>query len=235
MKKLLVLTLLAAGMLPAYAQTSIGIIAGYNLNNQHIPHLETAYTDLNKKSSTLSWRAGVITEHHLAGKFFLQPQLILNNKGANYIATNPVNDYHAETKRRMLYLELQANALFKQPVGKGSFFAGAGPYIGRGIEGRDKTKGSQRAPNLFEFDAYYVIKYKSKIPTSEPNYSEAGVAYAKPIDAGVNFQVGYEFRKGLFFNAVYSLGLANIGYSKEYPVRNRYFGLSVGYYLKRFS
>jgi len=235
MKKLLLLTLLAAGMLPAYSQTSIGIIAGYNLNNQRIPNLEESGGDLSKNGSVLSWRAGIVTEHHLAGKFFLQPQLILNNKGAKYTAEIPATTYYADTRRRLLYLELQANALFKQPVRKGTFFAGAGPYIGRGIEGRDKTKGYQTYPNLFKFDAYYVIKYRNKIPSGEPNYSEAGVAYAKPIDAGVNFQAGYECKNGLFFNAVYSLGLANIGYAKEYPIRNRYIGLSVGYYFKRMG
>lgn len=234
-KKVLLLVLLTAGLLPVYAQTSIGIIAGGNLNRQYSKE-DTGNPNFYEESqSTSSWRAGVVTEHHLAGKFFLQPQLLLNNKGQKNTFVDRTSTLRQENRKRLLYLELQANVLFKQKIGKDAIFIGAGPYFGRGIDGIVATKGSNSEPTPVRFDNYYVVKYRNDIPDQGPNATPGNVIYTKPIDAGISFQLGYACKNGLFFNGVYSLGLTNTAYSKDYPTRNRYIGLSIGYYFKRMG
>ncbi|PWV46613.1 hypothetical protein [Chitinophaga sp. S165] len=231
MKKILLLALLFVSMLPTYAQTSIGIIGGYNRTEVHFSNsYSVGYLD---KSSASLWRAGLIADHHLWKKIYLQPQLLLNAKGENSKAfddTRPGYVYFNESISRLLYLELQSNFIFKQQWGKGSFFAGAGPYIGRGIKGRDYDKGYVIIDNQkSDFDTKTDIIFSSK------QGEENKAAYQKPYDAGLSFQAGYELQNGLFFNAVYSLGLSNLGYDSEVKVKNNYFGLSVGYFFKKFN
>ncbi|MCF6402840.1 PorT family protein [Chitinophaga filiformis] len=231
MKNFILLALLAICTAPAFAQTSIGIIGGYNhasLRSRN--NTKASGLDVNPYAG---WRAGIITDHHLFGKFHLQPQLLLNTKGHNIDVTSSdaVQYSFVYARRRFTYLELQTSLLFKQQTGAGKIFAGAGPYIGRGISGKDRYDEEWNGRRISN---YYPIKYRDK----EPIGAEAdGVTYLKPYDIGVNFQAGYELKNGLFFNAVYSLGLNHIfhGHSSGNIDKNTYFGLSVGYFFKKFS
>ncbi|PSL30914.1 outer membrane beta-barrel protein [Chitinophaga ginsengisoli] len=231
MKKLLLLALLAISMLPVYSQTSVGVIAGYNAGSRH-PQYQSP-VGISDYSPLSTWRAGLVADHHLWKKFYLQPQLLLNNKGEkeHYTDLRPV-DYTNKTSTRLLSLELQANFIFKQEWGKGKFFVGAGPYLGRGISGKCKYKGYNGVTGeRFYFDGSYPVKYKRKVETPDPT-----VLYQKPYDAGINFQAGYELKNGLFFNAVYSRGLNYQGYNTDgNRSKSTYWGVSVGYLLKKFS
>jgi len=232
MKKIVLLALLAISMLPVYSQTSVGVIAGYNLSGEY-PHekyqLGTWHYPLRQ-----GWRAGLIADHRLWKKFYLQPQLLLNAKGQkvdyHYYYSSSNGEVASKSITRTLYLELQANLIFKEPVGSGKLLVGAGPYLGRGIHGKFKIDSYADTDNGRYYSAgENPIKFRNKLG------SEAGVAYQKPYDAGINFQAGYEFKNGLLLNAVYSLGLTKLGYSNDIKPKNTYFGLSVGYFLKKFS
>jgi len=230
MKKIILLVLLAISIAPAYSQTSIGITGGYNhASLRRGDKIKASGLDVDAYSG---WKAGIIADHHLSGKFYLQPQLLLNTKGHNIaIADSSEIQYSFDhLRRRLTYLELQINLLFKQPAGAGKIFAGAGPYVGRGVSGNaryDKEENGQRMTTC------YTIKYRSK----EPVDPAGQVNYLKPYDTGINFLAGYELKNGLFFNAVYSMGLNRIFYNHYSGDinKNTYFGLSVGYFFKKFS
>ncbi|MCF6402841.1 PorT family protein [Chitinophaga filiformis] len=229
MKKILLLALLAISMLPVYSQTSVGVIGGYNLASLH-PKQKQMYGswDYDFKQG---WRAGLIADHRLWKKFHLQPQLLLNSKGykSRYYYNGPFA-FSSERILRMLYLELQANLLFKEPLGSGKLLIGAGPYLSRGIGGKLRARGFQvYSDGTTSYDQKFPIKFRKE------SGNDATVSYQKPYDAGLNFQTGYECKNGLFFNAVYSLGLTNYNYSKELKSKNTYFGLGVGYFLKKLS
>lgn len=230
MRKIVLLALLLTGLLPAYSQTSVGVIGGYNLATYHPRNY---YQYLSEPYSYRSaWRAGVIADHHLWKKFYLQPQLLLNSKGMQSDASHSENPpQELSTGTRLLYLELQANMIFKEQLGKGKFIIGAGPYLGRGIRARNTVKGyTEIDGERSYFNTKNVIKFRNIEPVN------GGPQYLKPYDAGINFQMGYECRNGLFFNAVYSLGLTNVEYNLAgYRPKNTYFGLSVGYFFKTFN
>jgi hypothetical protein len=233
MKKFLLLALLASSMLPVYSQTSVGIIGGYNLNSVYPKSkLEMAGYNVSSRSG---WRAGLVADKQLSKKFYLQPQLLLNEKGYNRaFASNEAPTYPSgEFKTRLLYLELQTNLLFKQQIRNGKFFAGAGPYIARGIGGTERSDGQYYDTNnkLQRFTDYYVIKYRNKIP----DYTYGKIAHVKPYDAGLSFLAGYELKNGLFFNVTYSMELNNRSYTKASESKNTYLGLTAGYFLKKFN
>jgi hypothetical protein len=233
MKKIILFIVLAISIAPVYAQTSVGVIGGYNLS---FVYPETNWTAWRYQVSEGSgWRAGVVADQHLWKNFYLQPQLIFNQKGHNYSYTSDAPSYdHYDYKRRLLYLELQANLLYKLQIGNGKLVLGAGPYIGRGISGRERIdiylndQGGQQ----YVLD-YNVIKYKNKYPPFDLYYSATNTTYVKSYDIGFNQLAGYELKNGLFFNITYSLGLNNTDYHvKSF---NGYLGITVGYFLKRFS
>jgi hypothetical protein len=232
MKKILLLSLLAISILPVFAQTSIGVIGGYNLAWRYPKNPQQAGTQ--DYSLKPRWRAGLITDHHLWKKLYLQPQLLLNTKGfhekASSIGAPGTFDYATERDLRVLYLEIQANFLLKERLGNGKLFLGAGPYLARGITGRSKAKGfSSLGGQRTDYDMQVPVKFSNEVVYNTPN------VYEKHYDAGLNFLAGYELKNGLFFNAVYSLGLTNLYYDDNYKSKNTYVGLSVGYFFKRFN
>lgn len=232
MKKFLLLALLAPSMLPVYSQTSVGVIAGYNAASQH-PQYQSP-VGINDFSIKSTWRAGIVADHHLWKKFYLQPQLLLNNKGekVKYTDLRPGIIYTAYANMRLLFLELQANFIFRQQWGKGKFFAGAGPYLGRGINGKYQFGGyTALSGEGRDFKGSNSVKFRRKQETNDPN-----AIYMKPYDAGLSFQAGYELKNGLFFNAVYSRGLTYQWYNSDGDKpKNTYWGISMGYSLKKFN
>ncbi|SHM77286.1 outer membrane beta-barrel protein [Chitinophaga sp. CF418] len=234
MKKIILLALLAVGIAPVHAQTSVGITGGYNLNSIR-PNSSIEAMGYNV-SSRSGWHAGLVADKRLWKKYYLQPQLLLNEKGYNYTyGMNEAPTYSFNKfKTRLLYLELQANLLFKQQTGNGKLFVGAGPYIARGISGLERWDGQSYNSNMgsvVRFTKYSVVNYRSKAP----DYAYGNITHIKPYDKGLNFLAGYELKNGLFFNVVYSLELNNRGYDNNYKNKNTYFGLTAGYFLKKFS
>lgn len=229
MKKIILFILLTIALAPTYAQTSLGVAAGYNSS---FVYPDTNWEPWNYKASYGNgWHAGLVADQHLWKNFYLQPQLLFNQKSYNYSTITDVYDTHYKYKRRLLYLELQAHLMFKPKIGNGRLLLGAGPYIGRGISGREKIAGFDQTGQQSSLD-YDIIKYKKR-PPFNTDYSELNVNYMKPYDIGINMLAGYEMKNGLFFNIIYSLGTNNTSYDaiKSY---NGYLGLTVGYFLKRF-
>jgi len=237
MKKIIPLVLLSLGVSSACAQINFGILAGLNNATQH--RNGDAY-----RKYRLLWHAGVVADIPLAGRFYLQPQLLASVKGSRSEAHNLDSTVYflisdASGKTRMLYLELPVNVLYKHTLGPGKLIVGGGPYVAYGLGGKTSSTLTYRSGEQVFSES--TIKFKNE---THPNDEELGkYTYYKPLDAGLNFIAGYELNNGLCFNVNYSLGLTNIEPSETIrtdgihiihgTTKNRYFGFSVGYFLRK--
>lgn len=241
MRKILLLALFNLGFLYTHAQTSFGITAGFGTSNIHIPDVDNADHKFNP-----AWRAGVMADIKLIGKFYLQPQLLISRKGSHdyYAIDGPAMTYLTKLheKTHLTYLELPVNVAFKFPLGSGKFIAGAGGYMAYGLGGKYKANAKIRATGE-NYESKRDVKFeKEPHPATETEYMQT--AYYRPIDLGLNFLAGYEFKNGLGVNFTYSPGLKNMStpevtigsstilYSKR---TNVYAGLSATYILKKHT
>ncbi|SFO21613.1 Outer membrane protein beta-barrel domain-containing protein [Chitinophaga sp. YR627] len=240
MRKILLLALFNLGFLYTHAQTSFGVTAGFGTSKIHIPD----YDDFDSKFNP-SWRAGVMADIKLIGKFYLQPQLLISTKGQHTYNEGAIGldmmptKIHAKT--HLTYLELPVNVVFKLPLGSGKLITGAGGYIAYGLGGNYKVTGKVRSTGA-DYEQKGDVKFEK-----DPHPTEADLGhttYYRPIDFGLNFLAGYEFKNGLGLNFTYSPGLKNmapppivIGPSTiMYDKRtNVYAGLSVTYVLKKHT
>ncbi len=240
MRKILLLALFNLGFLYTHAQTSFGITAGFGNTKIHFPDTDGFDYKFNP-----SWRAGIMADMKLTGKFYLQPQLLISKKGNhNYHGNNTelsaiLVDVHEKT--HLTYLELPVNLVFKLPLGRGRFITGVGGYIAYGLGGNYKATGKVRATGA-DYEYKKDVKFEN-----DPHPMEGDLGkndYYRPIDLGLNFLAGYEFNNGLGLNFTYSRGLKNmapptivIGPSTfTYAKRtNVYAGLSVTYMLKKHA
>lgn len=110
------------------------------------------------------------------------------------------------------------NGVLYLPLGEGSIFIGAGPYVAFGLFGKSEYETNFPVEDSYEEDAKFG------------NSEDDNVA---PIDMGLNFMLGYQLKSGLLFNAGYGLGLANTIPKDlrdgDVKSSNRVFSLSVGF------
>lgn len=217
------------------AQTRFGFTAGFGTTGTYFGKLPD---DADRKLKP-AYRAGVMADIHLAGKFYLQPQLLVSTKGTAIDYDYPL--LHIKYRSRLAYLELPVNVVYKHPLGKGKLIAGAGGFIGRGIKGKFNSEFTEKNTGKvtpYEFD----IKFKRRIEPKDFQSDGQG-SFANSIDAGLNVMAGYELKNGLAFNLLYSPGLANINPKEITPpageayspdkLRSSYIGISVSYLLPK--
>jgi len=115
------------------------------------------------------------------------------------------NALGADVKTRLHYLELPLNFMYKPEVGTGNLFIGLGPYFSYALGG--------------------------KVGDNDIDFGSDNALQTKRMDAGANFQVGYELPMGLNFGLHTDLGLVNINGAgnDDNRVKNTSFGVSVGY------
>ena len=223
-KHLLLLTAALSCGLFSYAQVSFGVKAGFSAAG-----MSSKYDNVLIQPSTKTlpaFHAGVIADISLSENFSLQPGLFYSAKGAKVEQIIPgIADEAVKvvSTAHLNYLELPVNFLYKHELGPGKIFAGAGPYLAYGINGKIKT--------VYDSDVFMDkdsdVKFKNK------QHDSANVAYVKPFDAGANFIAGYEFKMGLVFSVNYSLGLINTSPYDGETEKNHYLGISVGYLLHK--
>lgn len=205
MKKVLLsaAALLLAGA--SFAQVKFGITAGPSFSSY------TSKAGGDKETSKLitGLRAGVGVDLPLADEFYIQPSLLYVGKGGTVEGTVLNVDY----KTRIHYLELPINFMYKPEVGNGNLFIGLGPYFAYGLGGKFEAANAQGD------------KVSSDIEWGNDD------GQMKRLDAGANFQVGYEFPMGFNIGLHTDLGLTNNrgNGDSDNSSRNTSFGVSVGY------
>jgi hypothetical protein len=204
---------------PKSGRTSFGIRAGVNFTNINGKDIND-----NKLENDMltSFHVGVNAEIPLAPQFYFQPGLLFTKKGAK----NEVSlaNESVSSKISLSYIELPLNLMFKPLLGTGHLLLGFGPYVALGVGGK-YTLGMNG--NEITED----VKFQNSVSANDPN----NVVYIKPVDAGANLLLGYEFSNKLSFQLNAQLGLTNINpqydaiSNDNRSAKNTGFGLSAGY------
>lgn len=195
-------TLLMAGTHGQEQKSSAILRAGVNLANVSV----TGNGDIDDAKMLTSFQLGIIGDFRLASFLAIQPGLVFTGKGTKTQTGNQdeANFYRATTNP--YYLEIPVNLVFKTPTGPTKFFAGAGPYLGIGIAGKNKVNGSFLGTS---FSAEEKIDW-SNDDLSTTDYEEgAGFGIMKRFDYGLNGTVGVE-TDNVVISANYGLGLAKL-------------------------
>jgi len=199
--------------------TSFGIRAGVNFQNING---KDENDDKLKNDMLTGFNIGINAEIPVGVDFYFQPGLLYTIKGAkseDVIGGQPFN-----TTLKISYLELPLNFLYKPLLGTGHLILGFGPYVAFGIGGKATYEGG--GSGLTE-----KIKFQKTVQSSDPD----DVVYIRPMDAGANMLVGYEFGNRLSFQLNTQLGLTKINPEDEgasndkSSAKNTGFGFSLGF------
>lgn len=151
----------------------------------------------------LGFQAGLILNIPLSPSLELRPQLLYSGKGCTLTNANV-------SSVKINYLEVPFDVLYKIPTSNGQLMLGGGAYFGYALSG--------------------------KTGSSEMKIGSGQKDFAITTDFGLRASAWYDMSSGLTLNLFYNLGLANINPTVnviKYTLKNRTFGLGVGYYLSR--
>ncbi|WP_207514928.1 porin family protein [Longitalea luteola] len=195
----------------AQETTTFGLRAGVNFQN--INGKEFNGDDTENKLKT-GFHVGVNAEIPIASEFYLQPGVLFTTKGAKSKDDDDI-------KVNLSYIEVPINFLYKPALGTGKLLLGIGPYIAFAVGGKASDEDGEESD----------FKFKNEVSAAE--YLQD--PYARRIDAGGNFLVGYEFSNKFSAQLNAQLGMLKInpeieGVSNdETKYKNTGFGISLGY------
>lgn len=191
-------------LLTANAQNSRAILrGGINLANVSI----TENGRIDDAKMLTSFQVGFIGDINLAEFFALQPGLLVSGKGSKTQSGNETDANYFKATSNPIYIEVPLNLVFKAPMGADTkFFAGAGPYLGIGIAGKNKTEGKIFGAG---FSSEKNIEWSDDDPSTLDYEEGAGFGIMKRFDYGLNGTAGFE-TKNVVLSANYGLGLAKL-------------------------
>ncbi|MBO9731410.1 MAG: PorT family protein [Chitinophaga sp.] len=201
----------------AQQQVTFGLKAGFSIANFLLKDEGITKKRTDTKICP-AFQAGVIADIPLAEQLSLQPGLFFSQKGAviNDI-DNGLSNQKVKSKVRLNYLEFPVNFIYRYQAGNGKLFVGLGAYVAYGLSGTMKVSTDTGS---------IPVKFRDM-----PNWT-INALFVKPFDAGANFMIGYELKKGLLFNINYSLGLVNTDSYLEETQKQRYISVCIGYLFK---
>ena len=199
-------------------KTSFAILGGVNLQNLNG---KDNNGDKLTNDMIIGYHLGMNVQIPIVPEFYFQPGLLFSTKGAK-------NDYGSLTGTyKLSYIELPLNLVYKGYLGNGYVMVGFGPYAGYAIGGKSTLNDDN---TTYDKD----IIFKNEVDDGD----EYLAAYVKRFDAGGNIFAGYEMAGGIFFQLNAQFGMLKINpvdnriikvYSDQLSVKNRGFGLSLGY------
>ncbi len=187
-----------------YAQSGLTVKAGINLANVSV----TDNGRVDDANALTSFQVGVTGDVHLGGPMYLQPGIFYTGKGSKVQNGDPSSYPYYKATSNPKYIEVPLNVVFKAPIGgETKFFAGAGPYLGVGINGKNKVEGKNIIGVGFKSES--DIEFSDDDPTTL-NYEEgAGLGIVKRFDYGLNGIAGIEART-VVLSVGYGYGLAKL-------------------------
>ncbi|MGZ3839850.1 MAG: outer membrane beta-barrel protein [Flavisolibacter sp.] len=211
----------------AHAQSSARIQGGINLANVTV----TDNGRVDDANMLTSFQVGIVGDVHLASILYFQPGVLYTGKGSKVQKGTQGNNGYFKQTFNPRYLEIPANFLVKLPIGKDSrFFAGAGPYLGIGVGGKNKTEGQTLLGVQYSSDNN--IKFSNDDPTTLNEEEGAGFGIVRRFDYGLNGTVGLE-GKSLVLGVNYGLGLAKLqsgsNNSQDNNNKNRVLSMTLGF------
>ncbi|WP_080055500.1 porin family protein [Spirosoma aerolatum] len=157
-------------------------------------------------SNFIGFQAGIMVDKPIGKSGRFRPQLLYSSKGTKLV--NPTTN--ASLKFSVNYLEVPIDLLFKIPTSSGQLLLGGGLYSGYALSG--------------------------KVGSENATIGNSQTDTFTPIDFGLRASAWYDLPSGLTLNVFYSFGLSNTNPTisvNEPTVKNRAFGLGIGYFLSR--
>jgi len=159
---------------------------------------------------------GVVADIPIDEKFSVQPELLYFPAG--YFFDYSTEGFTSEYKGKLNYLSIPI--MGKYDV-KDGFYLEAGPYISYLLSATEDEES--------DFMEEYLIKSSKSVDKTDD---------FKSIDFGLGIGAGYEMESGLYFNARYIFGLADINnqemieykYYHSSQVNNYFFMMTIGYF-----
>jgi hypothetical protein len=230
-KKLLMvsgLVLLSLFISSVYAQKSSAIIRG-GVNFANVS--TNSDGDIDDAKTLTSFQVGIIGDLNIAPFFAIQPGILFTGKGTKTQSGNEGDANWYRATSNPYYIEVPVNLVFKTPTGAVKFFAGAGPYLGIGIGGKNKVRGAILGT---EFSSETNIDFSNDDPATLNEEEGAGFGIMKRFDYGLNGLAGIE-TKNIVISANYGLGLAKLqsgsNSGEDNNNKHRVFSLNLGFKL----
>lgn len=203
MKKGLIIAVLAVfGLTNVNAQDiSFGVKAGVNFANLG--------GDVENGDMITGLHVGVLAEFMLTEKFGIQPELLYSLQGSTSerSAESMGVSLNYDYTLKLDYINIPIMAKYYITDG---FSVMAGPQIGF----------------LVSANREYEISGDGQNESGEEDIKD----YVSSVDYGLGIGAGYQLGSGLFFNARYNLGLANINDADDSEeIHNNVIQVSVGY------
>ena len=191
-------------LLTTNAQKSSAILkGGVNLANVSI----TDNGRIDDAKTLTSFHVGIIGNISLADFIALQPGVLVTGKGSKTQNGDPSDETYFKATSNPIYIEIPFNVVLKAPIGADTkFFAGAGPYLGIGVAGKNKTDGKIFGTG---FSSEKNIQWSDDDPTTLDYDEGAGFGIMKRFDYGLNGTAGIETRN-ILLSVNYGLGLAKL-------------------------
>ncbi len=219
-----IFSLLSASFVKAQ-QSSAFIRGGLNLANISV----TNAGSVNKANMLPSFQVGIIGDVFLAPGLSLQPGLLFSGKGAKSQVVNSTTGDNYTSTFNPYYIEIPMSLVLKAPLGQVKFFAGAGPYLGIGVGGKNKIDGTVLGS---AFHSEKAIQWTNADPTSGSDGS--GFGAIKRYDYGFNGIVGIEGKTAIL-SVNYGMGLAKLQSGTTNGAdnnnKNRVLSITVGFKL----
>lgn len=204
------------------AQTRFGVQAGVIASRSKI----SGTNDLDKYSGSpqalVGYKFGFLAEIKVKSNVYFSPEINYLGKGSKYSnRTVFSNNNIIEVKRTIKteYIEVPLNVFYKFRRGDGFVFAGGGPVIGFGLNGKEES-------SMYYSTVPMIVSFKGDIKFDGKENSQSALSHFNLVELGFNATAGYEFKSGIRFNIQFRPNFNDIapGTSKKY--RNMYFGLT---------
>jgi hypothetical protein len=207
MKKAVILTIgLLVFVKFSQAQTTFGATVGASFASYKVKSGDVSAASDVKPGFSI----GLSSFIGLNKSFSFQPSLNFVQKGG--IFKDPSES--TTNKSTFDYLELPLNFIYNTHSVAGKFFIGAGPSFDIGLSGRYKITGMYEESGSVHFG------------NSESDD-------LKRIGVGLNLLAGYAFKSGMLISGNYNFSLSNLSNNSDATLRNRYFGIRLGYLFVR--
>ena len=211
----------------ASAQISLGAQAGAVFAKSKTDDFTSDIPGIDLSSKhRVGFTAGLIADIPIGESGLrLMPELNFVQKGLKSdgtvnidIPSGPSVNAQVDANINLAYIEIPVNLAYAVEAGNGRFVIGAGPYAGFGLSGKSKAK----------------VSILGETEEEEENI-EFGVNedQIKRMDFGANFMAAYIMHNGLMLKVNYALGLNNLSNVRDSEWKNRYFGVTLGYFFLR--
>jgi len=208
-----------------HAQKSSAILrAGINIANV----TTTNDGDIDEANTITSFQVGIIGDFPLISVLHIQPGVLFTGKGSKTQSGNTTDPTYYRAESNPYYIEIPVNLVLKSPTGPVKFFAGAGPYLGVGIAGKNTVDGKFLGSS---FHSEKNIEWSNDDPATLDYEEGSGYGIMKRFDYGLNGLAGIETSK-IVLGVHYGLGLAKLqsGSNSQADDKNKHrvFSVTVG-------